>query len=120
MNRGEFRRRSSDGLQRLMLDEVLTEFGVTDLPDEERARLASVWAAMDPSPDAVSGLTCIKRRAMVSALSNGDIRQMVGTARHAGLPWDLSSAPSYSAPTNRIRACTAGPLTCFSANPVWS
>jgi 2-haloacid dehalogenase len=89
VNNAELSWRPFDELQRLMLDEVLTDFGATDVPGDERARLAGVWASMDAWPDAVPGLTRIKRGAIVSALSNGSIRQLVGIARHAGLPWDL-------------------------------
>jgi 2-haloacid dehalogenase len=89
VNAGELSWQPFDQLQRLMLDEVLGEVGATDVPDDERARLASVWAAMDAWPDAKPGLARLKRSLIVSALSNGSIRQLVDIARHAGLPWDL-------------------------------
>jgi 2-haloacid dehalogenase len=44
---------------------------------------------MDPWPDAVSGLLRLKRRFIITPLSNGSMRQLVGIARHAVLPWDL-------------------------------
>ncbi len=115
VNRGELGWRPFDELQRLMLDEVLTEFDATDLPADERARLVSVWAAMDAWPDAVPGLTRIKRGAIVSALSNGSIRQLVGIARHAGLPWDLVlSVELFGAykPDVRVYRGAVGLLQC--------
>jgi 2-haloacid dehalogenase len=67
-----------------MLDQV-----IDDLPVVDRDQLAGVWSRMDPWPDAVSGLLRLKRRFIITPLSNGSMRQLVGIARHAVLPWDL-------------------------------
>ncbi len=87
--RGELAWTSFDDLQRLMLDQVLDEAGISGLADEDRAELTGVWGRMTPWPDVVPGLTRMKRRFVVSTLSNGSVRQLLGNARHAGLPWDL-------------------------------
>lgn len=78
-----------DALQRLMLEQVLDQLGVTALTDEDRAHLSRVWRRLDAWPDSSPGLTRLKQRLIVSTLSNGSVRQLVDLARHAGLPWDL-------------------------------
>jgi 2-haloacid dehalogenase len=89
VTRGELPWSPFDDLQRLMLDQVLERFGVLDVSEAERFELAGVWARLDPWPDAVPGLTRLKRRFVVCALSNGSVWQLVSLAKRAGLPWDL-------------------------------
>ncbi|MFM2065772.1 MAG: hypothetical protein RLZZ584_681, partial [Pseudomonadota bacterium] len=43
---------------------------------------------LPPWPDAVAGLTRLKRRYPVTTLSNGNFSLLLDMARHAGLPWD--------------------------------
>lgn len=84
VTRGDLPWAPFDELQRMMLDEVLP-----DLPDMARDDLAGVWSRMDAWPDAVPGLARLKRNFIITPLSNGSMRQLVGIARHAQLPWDL-------------------------------
>lgn len=44
---------------------------------------------MDPWPDAVEGLTRLKRRFAVAPLYNDHIAGMLNLARFGGLPWDV-------------------------------
>jgi 2-haloacid dehalogenase len=88
VSRGELTWSPFDHLQRVMLDDVLRTFGV-DLSEQERTQLAAVWSRMDAWPDAVSGLTRMRRALIVGAVSNGSVWQLVNIAKHAGLPWDL-------------------------------
>src|SRR4029453_16549046 len=41
-----------------------------------------------PWPDAVAGLTRLKRKFIIAPLSNGNISLMTNLAKFAGLPWD--------------------------------
>ena len=41
-----------------------------------------------PWPDAVSGLTRLKKKFIIAPLSNGNISLMTDLAKHSGLPWD--------------------------------
>jgi 2-haloacid dehalogenase len=50
--------------------------------------LTLAWHRLDPWPDAVAGLTRLKRRFPIVTLSNGNIALMLDMARRAGLPWD--------------------------------
>ena len=88
VGRGELPWMNLDALHRMALDEVLREFGVTGLSEEETVRLNRVWHRLDPWPDAVAGLTRLRTRFVVATLSNGNVALLVAMAKHAGLPWD--------------------------------
>jgi 2-haloacid dehalogenase len=77
-----------DDLHRLSLDRLAIEFGLTGLSDAETNELNRAWHRLRPWPDAVIGLTRLKRRFVIAPLSNGNIALMTNLARHAGLPWD--------------------------------
>ncbi len=77
-----------DSLHRMALDELLTEFDVTNLSEGEKQNLNKVWHRLTPWPDAVSGLTKLKSNFIIGTLSNGNISLLVNMAKNAGLPWD--------------------------------
>lgn len=77
-----------DVLHRQKLDELLPRFGVVGLSEDEIASLNQVWHRLDPWPDAVGGLTRLRRRFTIAPLSNGDLALLTNMAKHAGLPWD--------------------------------
>ena len=62
--------------------------GLGALTDPDRVLLVSCWAKLEPWPDTVGGLTRLKRRWPIAALSNGGFGFLVDLARHARLPWD--------------------------------
>ena len=71
------------------LVQVLEEFGVTGLGEVEMRHLNCAWHRLDPWPDAVVGLTRLKRKFTIATQSNGNIALMNNMAKRAGLPWDL-------------------------------
>jgi 2-haloacid dehalogenase len=77
-----------DGLHRMILDQILVDFGITGLSDTETDALNRAWHRLRPWPDSVSGLTRLKKRFIIAPLSNGNISLMTEMAKHAGLPWD--------------------------------
>ena len=78
-----------DALHRMMLDKVLADFKVKGLTEAEIENLNRVWHRLKPWPDAVSGLTRLKKKFIIAPLSNGNVSLMTDMAKHAGLPWDL-------------------------------
>ena len=91
MNRvrsGELPWTKLDDLHRVTLEQVLLDFGVTGLSEEEKDTLNRAWHRLHPWPDAVSGLTRLKRKFIIAPLSNGNIALITNMAKHAGLPWD--------------------------------
>lgn len=77
-----------DELHRLILDSILPRFGLGDLPENERRTLNRVWHRLNPWPDVVEGLSLLKRRHVITTLSNGNIGLLTNMAKHGGLPWD--------------------------------
>ena len=91
MNRvrsGELPWTKLDGLHRMILDKILIDFGITGLSEAETDALNRAWHRLRPWPDAVGGLTRLKKRFIIAPLSNGNISLMTDLARHSGLPWD--------------------------------
>ena len=85
-----------DDLHRLILDELLAEYGIDWLSEAEKRELNKVWHRLDPWPDAVAGLVELKRRYMICTLSNGNIGLLANMAKRAGLPWDcILSAETF-------------------------
>ena len=78
-----------DVLHRETLESLLPRFGLEGLNEEERADLNRAWHRLDPWPDVVDGLTRLKRRYIISPLSNGNVGLLAKMAKRAGLPWDL-------------------------------
>ena len=77
-----------DSLHRLILNDLLTEFGLSHLPDEEKHKLNCAWHRLMPWPDSVAGLHRLKASYPIATLSNGNVALLMNMARNAGLPWD--------------------------------
>ncbi|HXP44923.1 MAG TPA: haloacid dehalogenase type II [Candidatus Acidoferrales bacterium] len=78
-----------DELHRFILDDLLTEFNITGLTEEEKNHWNRVWHRLTPWPDAVEGLTRLKKSFIISTLSNGNVSLLVEGAKFGGLPWDM-------------------------------
>ena len=78
-----------DTLHRMSLDELLPEFGVTGLSEDEKVHLNKVWHRLTPWPDSVEGLTRLKQRYILGTLSNGNVGLLVDMAKYSELPWDV-------------------------------
>ena len=89
VRKGELPWTKLDALHRMMLDKVLADFNVKGLSEAEIDNLNRVWHRLKPWPDAVSGLTRLKKKFIIAPLSNGNVSLMTDMAKHAGLPWDL-------------------------------
>ncbi|NPC58112.1 haloacid dehalogenase type II [Caenimonas soli] len=77
-----------DDLHRMILDEVLRQFGIGQLDEAQKQHLNKVWHRLDPWPDSVEGLRRLKSRFTICTLSNGNIGLLANMAKRAGLPWD--------------------------------
>ena len=104
-----------DDLHRASLDRILLEFGLDGLDAAEREDLNLAWHRLDPWPDAVAGLTRLKRRFILATLSNGNIRLMVDMAKRAGLPWDaiLGAEPAKAYKPLPAAYLTTADLLCL-------
>jgi 2-haloacid dehalogenase len=91
MNRvrtGELPWTKLDRLHRMTLDRLLVEFKITGLTEQEIEHFNHVWHRLKPWPDAVGGLTRLKKKFVIAPLSNGNVALLTNMAKHAGLPWD--------------------------------
>jgi 2-haloacid dehalogenase len=88
VNSGETAWTTVDAIYRRRLEELLATYGITVLTPDEIDTLARVWWRLRPWPDAIPGIHRLKRRYLVTPLSNASFIGMVELARFAGLPWD--------------------------------
>jgi 2-haloacid dehalogenase len=77
-----------DDLHRMILEDLLKQYNITGLTEEEKERWTSVWHRLSGWPDAVEGLTRLKKNFVIATLSNGNVSLLVEMAKFAGLPWD--------------------------------
>jgi 2-haloacid dehalogenase len=78
-----------DHLHRALLEELLQEFHIEGLTEEEKDRWNRVWHRLKPWPDSVAGLARLKKKYTIAPLSNGNVALLADMAKHAGIPWDL-------------------------------
>jgi len=88
VRRGDLGWTRIDDLHRMILDDLLVEFGIEDLSEDEINDWNRVWHRLQPWPDAVEGLARLKTRYVIATLSNGNISLLTNMAKHGGLPWD--------------------------------
>jgi 2-haloacid dehalogenase len=86
---GEISWQNLDALHRTSLEELIEEFTITGLTEEEKDHLNKAWHRLDPWPDSIPGLTRLKKRYIISTFSNGNVALLTRMAKRAGLPWDL-------------------------------
>ena len=79
-----------DVLHRENLDGLLRDLGSdpAKIGEAELAEWNNAWRKLDPWPEAVAGLTRLKRNYIIAPLSNGNIALMTAMAKRAGIPWD--------------------------------
>jgi 2-haloacid dehalogenase len=77
-----------DALHRLILDDLLKEFGIRGLTATEKDDLNRAWHRLKPWADSVRGLKRLKQKFIISTLSNGNVALLTNMAKNAGLPWD--------------------------------
>ncbi len=88
VRKGELPFQTAGQLHRRKLDALLVERGITGIPEEAVADLNLAWHRLDPWPDSVEGLKRLRKKFIVSTLSNGEVRLLVDMAKFGGLEWD--------------------------------
>jgi 2-haloacid dehalogenase len=77
-----------DGIYRARFEALLMEYGISGLSEAEKVHLNRAWHRCRPWPDVIAGLTRLKKKYVLSTLSNGDVACLVNMAKGGGLPWD--------------------------------
>lgn len=108
-----------DRLNRVILDRLLVEFRITGLSEAEIEDFNHVWHRLTPWPDAVGGLTRLKKKFTIAPLSNGNVSLLTDVAKFGGLPWDLIIGADLShhyKPDREVYLTAAGLLELPPAN----
>ncbi len=77
-----------DDLHRMILDQILEQFGVRSLNEDQKRHLNKAWHRLDPWADVVVGLTRLRTRHTICTLSNGNLGLLTNMSKRAALPWD--------------------------------
>ena len=91
MNRvrsGELPWTKLDVLHRMTLDQLLLRFKIDGLTEGEKDHFNRIWHRLKGWPDSVEGLTRLRKRFVISPLSNGNLSLLTNMGKFAGLPWD--------------------------------
>jgi len=88
VNAGEWPWTTIETIYRRRLDELLRIYDIAGVVEHEVEHLNRVWWRLRPWPDSVAGLTRLRRRYIITPLSNASFAGMVNLARSAALPWD--------------------------------
>jgi len=89
VRKGEIPWTNLDQLHRTLLEDLLKEFHIEGLSEEDKDHWNRVWHRLKPWPDSVAGLTRLKKKYTIAPLSNGNVVLLADMAKHAGIPWDL-------------------------------
>ncbi len=89
VRKGEMPWTNLDQLNRMLLEDLLQEFHIEGLSEEEKDHWNRVWHRLKPWPDSVAGLARLRKKYTIAPLSNGNVALLANMAKHAGLPWDL-------------------------------
>jgi 2-haloacid dehalogenase len=77
-----------DDLHLIILRDVLKQFNVGHLSEQDIRQLNKAWHRLAPWGDTLEGMRRLKEKFMLCSLSNGNIGLLANMAKHAGLPWD--------------------------------
>ena len=89
VRKGEMPWTNLDHLHRTLLEDLLKEFHIDGLSENEKDHWNRVWHRLKPWPDSVAGLARLKKKYTIAPLSNGNVALLTDMAKHAGIPWDL-------------------------------
>ena len=89
VRRGELPWTRLDDLHRASLDQLIAQFDIRGLAEEDLRHINRGWHRLAPWPDALPALARLKRRYIIGPLSNGNVALLVDMARNSALPWDV-------------------------------
>ena len=76
-----------DGLHRMILEEILGEFGI-ELGEGRKEQWNRVWHRLKPWGDSLAGIARLREKFLVASLSNGNVALLANMAKNAGFAWD--------------------------------
>lgn len=75
-------------IYREKLDEILPQYGLGDISENDRDFINEVWYRLNAWPDTVPGLERLANKYVLSSFSNSDFLGMALMSKHASLPFD--------------------------------
>ena len=97
-----------DTLHRQSLEKLVAEFSIQGLSEADLHYLTMGWHRLHPWPDSVAGLARLKKKYIISPLSNGNVALLTNMVSLPTRP----SVPPVSKPAFVSRVCTS----CTSAS----
>jgi 2-haloacid dehalogenase len=85
--------RPLDQILRQAGQELLDEFRISGLAPQDRTFWLDAWSRLDPWEDVIPGLTLLRERCQLVALSNANVALGEALAAHAKLPWHRVLGP---------------------------
>jgi 2-haloacid dehalogenase len=77
-----------DNVHRYLLDELLTEAGISAFTAEDRSTIAARWHALDCWPDFVPALQRLKQRYTCVSFTILSLALVIAVSRRNGIAWD--------------------------------
>ncbi|MFF1306881.1 hypothetical protein [Streptomyces sp. NPDC058307] len=111
---GEVPWQALDRMHRMMLDEVVTEHGLTGFTDTDRDELVNAWHRLSPWPGSRDGLSELRETHIAATLSNGSTALLILLVRVGRSPFRWNGAPVIR-PGRRLTRSTPPPPT----SPTW-
>ena len=78
-----------DVLHRRSLEKLVAQFKIQGLTEADLHHLTLGWHRLHSWPDTNAGLSRLKKKYIISPLSNGNVALLTNMAKFAGMPWDL-------------------------------
>ena len=89
VRKGELPWTRLDDLHRASLNQLVADFGIKGLNEDDLVHINLGWHRLHAWPDSVPGLTRLKSRFIIGPLSNGNVALLLNMAKFAGIPWDM-------------------------------
>ena len=116
-----------DELLREALESQFPKLGLTELNQKDLDELVALWHAMPPWPDSVAAMQRLRRRYILSTLSNAHVAMLIDMAKAAGLPWDAivgvdlfhryKPAPETYLGATALLGCQPGQVMLVASHP---
>ena len=108
---------ANDVLHRERLDEIIPQFDLNDLDDNQRIKLNQSWHRLSPWSDSIPGITRLKSKYIVSTFSNGSYRLLLNMAKNSGIPWDSILCSDVFHAFKPSKECYLGAIDLLGGEP---
>jgi 2-haloacid dehalogenase len=108
---------ANDVLHRERLDEIIPQFDLNDLDENQRIKLNQSWHRLSPWSDSIPGITRLKSKYIVSTFSNGSYRLLINMAKNSGIPWDSILCSDVFHAFKPSKKCYLGAIDLLGGEP---